>query len=189
VEESFDDPLPDQPWWINACQSVQPTGWALRAAFRDRWLRIHSLTDSKRYPTTAWDWSELRERHRHATSLLLTEGERGFLISPWACASHKAFSASGLRPSRHVPEYQPDDQEPPGGPFHACSFCWSFDSFIPILDAVAEDATCALFASADASRIYAPYDGGADLFTTDPAQLTTLRMALKTYLSPRSDGL
>lgn len=121
--------------------------------------------------------------------MLLTEGEQGFLIAPWLCATHEVFSGFGLRPSHQLPEYQPDDEEPPGGPFHAAAFSWSFDSFLPILDAVAEDATCALFASADASRIYAPYDGGADLFTTDPAQLTALRVALKAYLSPRSDGL
>lgn len=189
MENSSDDPLPAQPWWCSACQSVQPTGWALRGAFRDRWLRIHSLTGSKRYPTTPQDRSELRSRHRHATSLLLREGEHGFLITPWACASHEVFSSSGLMPSRHVPEYQPDDHQPPGGPFHAAAFRWSFDSFIPILDAVAEDATCALFASADASRIYAPYDGGADLFTTESDQLTVLRVALKACLSPRFDGL
>jgi hypothetical protein len=189
MENSSRDPLPAQPWWFNACKSFQPTGWALRGAFRDRWLRIHSLTDSIRYPTTPRDWSELRERHRHATSLLLADGEQGFVISPWACASHEAFSGLGLEPSRHVPEYQPCDHEPPGGPFHAAAIRWSFDSFIPILDAVAVDATRALFASADASRIYAPYDGGADLFTTDSDQLTALRVALKAYLSPRSDGL
>jgi hypothetical protein len=132
---------------------------------------------------------ELRSRHRHATSLLLKEGEPGFLISPWACASHEAFSGFGLRPSLHCPGYQPDDDEPPAGPFHAAGFCWNFHSFVPILDAVAEYATLALFVSADASRIYAPYDGGADLFTTAPDHLMELRVALKAYLSPRSDGL
>lgn len=108
---------------------------------------------------------------------------------PWVCASREVFAGLGLRPTGELPEYQPDDDEPPTGPFHAANFLWSFNSFIPILDAVAEDATCALFVSADANRIYAPYDGGADLFTTDCNQLTALRVALKAYLSPRSDGL
>lgn len=189
VENSPDDPLPAPPWWFDAWQSVQPTGWALRGAFRDRWVRIHSLTDSKRYPATPHDWSEMRSRHRHATSLLLRDGEQGFLISPRACASHEVFAGFGLRPTLHCPEYLSDDHEPPDGPFHAAPFCWDFDSFIPILDAVAADATRALFASADASRIYAPYDGGADLFTRDPGQQAALRVTLKAFLSPRRDGL
>ncbi len=184
-----DDPLPSRAWWFSEYQSVQPTGWALRGAFRDRWLRIHSLTNSKRYPVNVEDWSELRKRHRYATSLLLTEGEQGFLISPWVCAGHDVFPVFGLKPSHWLPEFQADDDEAPSGPFHAAKVPWSFDSFIPILEAVAEDATCALFVTEDASRIYAPYDGGADLFSTESKQLTAMRSALRDFLSPRSDGL
>ena len=135
------------------------------------------------------DWSELRKRHRFATSLLFDEGEPVFLISPWVCAGHEVFQGFDLKPSSWLPDFQADDAEAPSGPFHAAKVPWSFDSFIPILEAVAEDATCALFVTEDACRIYAPYDGGADLFSTESKQLTAMRSALRDFLSPWSDGL
>jgi hypothetical protein len=183
------DPIPEHPWWLNAYSTVQPTGWALRHAFPNRWLRIHSLTNSKRYPETDFDWAELRERHFHSSSLLLDGVDAGFLIVPWACASDDVFRGLGLTPTRGLPEYQPDDDEPPTGPFHAVAFRWSFEAFLPILEAIADDATRALFVSTDALRIYAPYDGGADLFTSDPAHLVSLRDDLSSYMSARPDGL
>ncbi|MES2706152.1 MAG: hypothetical protein V4726_06050 [Verrucomicrobiota bacterium] len=173
----------------NIRSAVQPTGWALRAAFPDRWLRIHSLANSRRYAETEEEWGELRSRHRHATSFLFCEGQLGFLIVPWMRAPDGVFRELGLTPSQELPGYQPDDDEPPNGPFHIAPLHWSFDSFLPILEAVANDATRAVFVSADTARIYAPYDGGADLFFPAPDLLPAARTALADYLSGRADGL
>ncbi len=187
--KSAADPVPANLCWQNARSTAQPTGWALRRAFPDRWLRIHSLTDSKRYAETEHDWSELRSRHRRATSLLLREGEFGFVIVPWACVHDEVFRGLGLAPSLDLPGYQPDDDEPPPGPFHIAPLYWSFDSFLPILEAVADDATRSVFVSADSAHIYAPYDGGADLFFPEPSSLSAARITLADYLSDRPDGL
>lgn len=175
--------------WGNSYSSVQPTGWALRAAFPDRWLRIHSLTDCKRYAETEQDWSTLNERHRHATSLLLREDEDGYLVVPWSCAENEVFHELGLRPSLELPAFQPDPNAPATGPYHISGYRWRFDAFSPILEAVSDWKTMALFVTADASRIYAPYDGGADLFTSNSGHLSVLEADLKAYLSPLKSGL
>lgn len=71
----------------------------------------------------------------------------------------------------------------------AVIFCWNFPAFMPILEAIADDVIRAIFISADSTRIYAPYDGGADLFCTDLTTLNAIRLALDSYLSPLPSGL
>lgn len=175
--------------WKNTYSDVQPIGWALRNAFPDRWLRIHSLPQSKRYPKTGHEWDILKNRHQHASSLLFRENEQGYLIAPAFCIDHQVLQNVGLAPDISLPQYRPDDNEPATSYYHTTPFCWSFADFTPILEAIADDAIRAIFISADSARIYAPYDGGADLFCTDPSELDTLRLALSNYLSPRPNGL
>lgn len=175
--------------WKNTYSDVQPIGWALRQAFPNRWLRIHSLPECKRYAESEHEWNILKSRHQHAASLLFQEKEQGVLIAPEFCIEHEVLQTLELTCAISLPKFQPDDDEPATGYYCRVPFCWSFPTFTPILEAIADDAIRAIFTSADSTRIYAPYDGGADLFCTDSVALHALRLALGSYLSPLPSGL
>ena len=54
------DPLPADflETWAEWFPDAPPVGFLLREAVPDRWLRIHSLTGSRRYPASAWDHAD-----------------------------------------------------------------------------------------------------------------------------------
>lgn len=180
---------PSYSWWRDAFSTVQPVGCDLRHAFPDRWLRIYSLPDGQRYANTEEERTLLRERHQHATALLFTEGADCRLIVPCSYEDEPCFSGLGLAPEPELPAYQPDEDEPPYGPFLMAVLPWNFDTFRPVLDAVANDAVRALVACPRTAHVYAPYDGGADLFFPHSAARDQSRRSLREYLSPRTDGL
>jgi hypothetical protein len=180
---------PSYSWWRETFSTVQPLGYALREAFPDRWLRIHGLPAMQRYANTEEERALLRERHRHATALLFAEGADCRLIVPCSYKDDPCFSGLGLAPASELPAYQPEQDEPPYGPFHAAVLRWDFDTFRPVLDAVANDAVRALVVCPGTTHVYAPYDGGADLFFPNPAARDQARQELRAYLSPRADGL
>ena len=180
---------PEHSWWINRYSTGPPLGHALRRAFPDRWLRIHSLPDAQRYPSNEGDWKTLRMRHRRVCEALFSTGQTCFLATPWSCATDSCFSGFSLAPADHLPGFQPDLDAPPTGPFHFSAFQWDFDAILPILEAVAEWKSLASFFSFDGSLAYCPYDGGADLILAGPKDRDLLRLCLSDITSPMRGGL
>jgi hypothetical protein len=183
------DPIDDPEWFLRRYGSVQPIGWALRGAFPQRWFRIHSLSESKRYPEDESDWDSLIKRHRQVSNALIPPGAPCYLLTPWSCVKDDCFSGFVLRPAPMVPEFHPDLEGAPTGGFLVSRFAWDFARFEPILRAVANWQTLACILSEDDLIAYAPYDGGADLFLPDSSSRDTMKQRFATYLSPRADGL
>src|SRR5712671_5847453 len=52
-----------------------PVGFMLRDTHGDRWLRIHSLPDSKRYPDNQQESDELLHRHLKVAQFVLQDTE------------------------------------------------------------------------------------------------------------------
>ena len=67
---------------------------------------------------------------------------------------------------------------------------WRENHLDDLLAAVAEDRTGpVLFANTQRRCIYAPYDGGADLFFSSIDTAASARSRLRSWLSDREDGL
>jgi hypothetical protein len=74
--------------------------------------------------------------------------------------------------------------------FFALQVTWRRSAFDKLICAVADDQTGPiLFANTAAKSIYAPYDGGADLFFPSSAAVATARVQFRSWLSAREDGL
>lgn len=185
---SLANKIPDDQWWAKCFSNVMPIGYDLRRAFPDRWCRIHSLPE-KRYAENQEDWDTLHQRHRYSTSHLFHEDEPCYLFTPWSCASDACFKAFQLHAAPTIPGFRPDLDAQPTGPFHAALFNWSFDKITPVLNAAAEWKSLVTFISADGTRVYAPYDGGADFILPTESDRNTYREAVKKYLSPLPSGL
>lgn len=176
---------------MNAFDGALPAGFLLRQRYSDRWLRIHSLPESKRYPGRPAEYEELLNRHNTVASYVLGEGTQCSLFiarfgedREWSDES--LSSLIGSTPTHAIASEDPDEPMQ----FFSVQVSWRRSAFDKLIRAVADDQTGPiLFANTAAGSIYAPYDGGADLFFPSSAAVAAARVRFRSWLSARGDGL
>lgn len=176
-------------WWRENIGPTQSLGHELRNALPERWVRIHSLPESKRYPEDEADWEILEKRHREVAGWVLGEGASCWLLVPPWGAGHPCFDDISLAVIETLPPFDMGDPDHPPEPFSGAPCQWDFIAFRQILRAVAEDETSAVFVCPEKSAIYAPYDGGADLILPTRELRDAVHLRLKDYLSRLDSGL
>jgi hypothetical protein len=181
--------LPFATEWRASFGDALPAGFLCRAALADRWLRVHSLSESKRYAETEADQAELLRRQNDAASYVLGE-DADCLVLVTRFGERQAWSFEGLplngKAPVHVLSVGDDDDKLQ---FFGLPVKWRKGTFNELLLAVADDRTGpVLFANVQRRRIYAPYDGGADLFFPSPETTQLAREHFQDWLSVREDG-
>jgi hypothetical protein len=183
----MNSPLAAQTW-MHTFEGALPAGFLLRQRYPDRWLRIHSLPESKRYPA---EYEELLNRHNTVAAYALGEGNQCSLFVT-RFGENREWSDSNLSslmggiPTHAFASEDPDEPMQ----FFALQVTWRRSAFDKLICAVADDQTGPiLFANTAAKSIYAPYDGGADLFFPSSAAVATARVQFRSWLSAREDGL
>src|SRR5215208_4167866 len=76
-------------WWGEHFPGSAPVGFMLRQIYDERWLRIHSLPESKRYADTVGEYAELLRRHNQVATDALGDGSRCYLIEGFRVASEE----------------------------------------------------------------------------------------------------
>lgn len=165
-------------------------GHILRERYSDRWLRIHTLPELKRYPDNDEEIAEILRRHD--TLLADVMG-----ASPFVLVLTDDMETPEPVPS-HVwlREYYPDSQPfatitMEGGTeyehylhFFMVTRTWIPGTFDDLLRLVAKDvANNVLFVRLDIAHIYAPYDGGADIILESSPARDTMRQRYASWLS------
>jgi hypothetical protein len=185
--------------WRRAFGDAAPLGFACRTAHQGRWLRIHSLPGSRRYPESESDFTELlRRQNEVATTTLGSEDACVLFAGEFA-------DAAGAAEAPILPEFDraiwvavpelctPDDDAPPEPAWiriAAAPVLWAAGRFDALIRATAVgEAGPVLFANLGTGQAYAPYDGGADLFFRTSQQVEMMRERWRTWLSTRRDGL
>jgi hypothetical protein len=171
----------------NKFREIYPVSFIMRKAISDFWFRIHSLPESKRYPEDQAEWDILFERHRTLTDEVLVEGG--------PCRVHYTlFGDAGfpedLLPSLYWSEIRPQSYSDDETLYtQTAETVWNFDAFKPWIRRRADDDLGWIsFHSLDTDAIYSPYDGGADIFSLDPAFLTEIRSRFSSWKSPHPSG-
>ncbi len=185
--------------WKDAYGELPPLGWILRESLPSRWLRIHSLPDGQRYPSGSADTVTLLHRHNVVGTSLLGDGAPVLLV-------HASFPSSidheipgcllsvPLLPADDLPALACEPEivgDPPFlTPFYSAQVIWRSGVHDAILEAVAQDQVSSiLFFSLRTLQVYAPYDGGADLFFNTISSRDSARHTFAPWLSGRADGL
>jgi hypothetical protein len=185
------DPL---SWWKSEIGAVAPVGFALRTYLFSRWVRVHSLPDSKRYPDCEAEYTELLARHAQIADTLFTEAEPLFLFRSRLDETDEPRMAGGVPLSNisltlavNPRTVAPEDDE------HlivrAATIQWKPAFFEAFVRGVADDVEdFVVFVSPATRNIYAPYDGGMDIFTfTVSPELIKAQFAA--WKSSRADHL
>lgn len=177
-------PLVDRPVRWNA-----PTGWSLRERHGWQWLRLHSLPGSVRYPSSTDDYDTLLERHRQVADAVLGECARCWLVVSENPSMSNVDEDAEQFAFSHVQLEDPGEPDVPNH-FHVAAVEWRFQVFASLVRARADDETgSVLFARRDREGVYAPYDGGMDVFVRSVPALNAIRSRFATWRSPLASGL
>jgi hypothetical protein len=186
-------------YWNQHFPACPLMGHVLRKTHADRWFRIHTLPDSKRYPQTNAEYTEVMRRHNNILADLLPDHRSIILLAT-------SYSMGDLNPSLPEVLHQlypfellqsiltSEIDEPPE--FNCYSHIWLYEhqwqvhSLDPILKEVADDViNNVLLVDPKQHLIYHPYDGGADLILSNLDLRDHLKSQYHEWLSSRSDGM
>lgn len=188
-------------FWEAFYPNAEPTGWLMRAANVQHWVRFHSLPLSKRYAETEEEVSILLDRQNELASETLGGNQLCWLVQ--ACW----ISQDGYVEMTDKSEMFKETRE--FGLTHAFSFCedeggddatfwnvmtapvrWIQDGFNDVLLRIANDqAAPTLWASVESGAVFAPYDGGVDIFLPSEAMVEELQSKHADWLSSHPEGL
>lgn len=182
--------------WRMAFGAAPPVAFVCRDALESRWLRIHSLPGSKRYPSNESEYDELLRRHNTvAEAVLGEEAECVLFMASFGSPAMNPIVADLLtaREAAFVPLPELSTAIDGGSEsinFAAALVSWRSRRFDSLIRAIADDRSGpVMFANLDRSTAYAPYDGGADLFLASREMAATMTIVWSDWLSSRADGL
>ena len=189
-------------FWNQAFPGAVPLGYLFRHYFPGRWVRFHSLPQSRRYPENEADWAMLLDRQNTILEAVIGRPAPVALVTgyyAWAesvgvenllaeTALHR-FDYTALPPvaleSVDPEQYQPGDRY---HPLFARVY-WQRGAFDDVLREVAEDAVRCFWVSPEQQCLIAPYDGGLDVIVRDTPSRDALKARFRAWLSGREDGL
>lgn len=176
---------------------VSPFGYLLRQAYPSRWLRIHSLVDSKRYVTNDSDRDCLLMRQELVGREIMPVGTQAVLLmTRWdteeaSPLERRTFEGCG------VGEFVclANQLVPSGGDAEGEYAVWTRDSEWcveverQLLLRIADDQNRALWLNPVTGEVFAPYDGGVDIIVHSQRRRDGLAQQFSAWLSPYPSGL
>jgi hypothetical protein len=189
-------------FWTSTYSDTTLLQHHFRHDFADRWFRIHSLPDSKRYAEDDNEWSILLDRQNKIISDLLN-GHPNFLLVTGGHTTEGNIELHSIDEVDSIKDYtfillsqidlnkiSPDEYNQ--GQFYMPMFSeqnWRAKTFDNLLKDIAEDNLRAFFLSVDKELIIAPYDGGVDFILKDTETRDFYKQKYSGWLSERQDGL
>jgi len=187
--------------WSVWYPKVPPIGFLLRLEYPERWMRIHSLPDSRRYPTSETDQAELLMRHNTVACDLLREDETCALFvyneagsESWRDVEARiGLPGQGLHDLGLLPSWLWEDDERSQFDcpmtLRGAMVQWRSGAFNSFILAVANEEIRGLVVEYGTGQVYAPYDGGADLFFASETGRAFAQRRYSGWLSDRPDSL
>lgn len=177
-----------------AYPNTPPISHRFKDDYNDRWFRIHSLPNSKRYPDTENERNILLMRQNDIISdflgeksntLLVTEGhdlvEEKDIYKNYNFTKLDSIDLFALDPEMRVEEAVLTQA--------FAEIVWERNKYDDLLREVANDETRAFFISIEKNILVAPYNGGIDFIVKDSETRDIYKEKYKRWLSKRDDGL
>jgi hypothetical protein len=195
-----------QPIWSAATGKMPPVTYLFQGEFQDRWFRIHSLPESKRYADTPAEWQLLLQRQHTLLKDLLGAEKRLLLFTGYYThgeaehatgfqdfiAREAAFRELSFTPLPTVDLHVLDSEVyEPGAHYWPllAELAPNAPQLEAILCAIADDISRAVFIGEHSHVLVAPYDGGVDIILPSSQLRDRYRHKYSAWLSARADGL
>ncbi|AUD02024.1 DUF3885 domain-containing protein [Spirosoma pollinicola] len=188
-------------WNLNYPETV-PISHLFKQDYLDRWFRIHSLPESKRYADNEDDWKILLSRQNEIitdlfgfdTPILFVTGKYNWGTKRTIHITDekdifKSFSFTRLD-SIELFKFDSEQYDEPDIYRPAFTMTvWKTNYHDNILREIATDKIRGFFVSFDKNIIVAPYDGGIDFMIKDSLTKEYYKNKYRQWLSEREDGL
>jgi hypothetical protein len=179
--------------WSALTNNAPPIVHELRNVCAPRWVRFHSLPESKRYAESEAEYKEILTRHNTIIASFAVRDDSLHLLTanydespdPRRCYPELINLDPTAKPWRSIPVED-------GWYFHvfSSSLRWSPGCLDPILRLVADDHVReVVLLGADGTWAYHPYDGGGDLICPNVETRDRLAYNYKGWLSQHPQGL
>jgi len=185
-------------YWETKYPESPPIKHELKWIYKDRWFRIHSLPESKRYAETDAEYQIILDRQNKLINDLFGEENKiiisfGLYTDEITNDNYTELTEFGefkkvqkINLHKIRPEYYKH------GEFFAIYIkndFWKSEAKNEILKAIANDEIRAMFICPSRECIIAPYDGGVDIVVKSIEKRNELKNKYKDWLSERKDGL
>ena len=172
-----------QQFWVKNYPETPPINYLFKHNLKSRWLRIHSLPESKRYAETQEDWTILLERQNTIIDDLIGQNSVVNVVVNYIEIDSFLFKMFDFT---NIGVFKDEKNE---AVFQSFIFetIWQTDSLNSILREVANERLRAFIIGEDC--LIAPYDGGVDIILKDSATRDFYQLKFKNWLSAREDGL
>ncbi len=170
-----------------------PIAYEFRDRYAERWVRFHSLPQSKRYAETEEEYGIILDRH-HTVLAELGAGDGLFVIVGCFEDADGQAAPDPRTPPGAVPwlRIEPDYRSHFAIPLHLYAAASAQDRAVldPFLRAVADDELGhVIIAPRDLRWLYHPYDGGADVIAPTTHERDAVKMRHRDWLSAHPAGL
>lgn len=185
--------------WSSAFPNALPISHLLKHQISDKWFRIHSLPESKRYAESAEEYEVILSRQNEVATDILGENAKIYIVTgefDWETnQAHVVHYDDALKgydfciiTAIDLFKFDPNEYEE--GQTYTPAFAettWARHKHDDLLLEVAKDRSRAFFVSFEKNSIFAPYDGGADFVVKDEITREYYKNKYKAYLSDRED--
>lgn len=169
--------------WALHHRTLLPIGWLLRQERNLAWVRFHALPNSKRYAENDQDRSIILSRANTLGDRLLGLGNLCWFIE---ARMDKSEGSGELA----MEAAEDDDPESTVWRFFVRSEAWEPGKYDGKLLSIADDESSrAVWMRRDNGSVFAPYDGGFDLFPSTWHEVDGLKSAGRDWLSNHPEGL
>ncbi len=189
-------------YWTKTFPKTNPISHLFKHDYSERWFRIHSLPESKRYAANDADWEILLSRQNEIiTDLFGVDNTLLLVTGDYDLEDQKTIHVTDdeeiLKPFSFVRldniELNKIDAERYDEPnIYRPAFAqtiWKPNYHDKLLREIANDNVRAFFVSFEKNVIVAPYDGGIDFVLKDSLTREKYQNKYKQWLSEREDGL
>jgi hypothetical protein len=188
-------------WTLNYPDTV-PISYLFKQDYSDRWFRIHSLPESKRYADDENEWGILLSRQNEIitdlfgleTPILFVTGEYNWDDNRpiHLTDEEKIFKPFSFIRLDNIELNKIDSEQYDESNIYRPAFTktvWKPNYHDNILREIATNNIIAFFVSFDKNVIVAPYDGGIDFVLKDSLTKDYYKNKYRKWLSEREDGL
>ncbi len=186
-------------YWNQEFPNTWPLAYQFKEMYPDRWVRFHSLPDSKRYAENDVEYTTILERHntviddlngaQSLSVLLVTAASDSPDFESIASNSSQFVSKSYFWKSLAMGQLNAGWDESTYWHLFVSKHIWHKGIFDPMLKLVADDSmTNVMIINMEHKWLYHPYDGGADIILVSKEERDILKSKYKMWLSNHPAG-
>lgn len=184
-------------FWQNTFEGFVPEAHNLKREFRSRWVRFHSLPESKRYPDNEEEYQEVLRRHNVVLQEVCGDKCRVLVVLPEYSETNTptkpepelASMFPATEPWCTLEQHDEDDDYELYWHLHVAEIGYSGNELDDLFRLVANDETGNIMVIDPlVSMVFHPYDGGADIVLASTKQRDDLKEKHSEWLSTEPSG-